>query len=255
MNVKRVFRPRVLAVIALAAMLVMSIAPAINVASANSGATAIITNAYYLNVRTGPGVGYSVVTVLARGTYVTMLGRNANASWVKVQPIDGSYWQGWVNAFYLAPSMNIWNLPIVDGAQPVPPPPGATGIITNAFYLNARTGPGVGFPVVTVLARGTGVNLVGRNAAGTWLNIEPTLPSQWRAWVNAYYVATSYPISSLPITDGTQPQPGPRTHVVQHGENLFRISLLYGTTVQAIAAANNIFNPNLIYVGQRLIIP
>jgi LysM repeat protein len=44
------------------------------------------------------------------------------------------------------------------------------------------------------------------------------------------------------------------THVVQIGENLFRISLKYGTTVEAIAAANNIINPNLVYAGQQLTI-
>jgi LysM repeat protein len=45
------------------------------------------------------------------------------------------------------------------------------------------------------------------------------------------------------------------THTVQAGENLYRISLQYGTTVAAIAQANNITNPSLIYVGQILIIP
>lgn len=45
------------------------------------------------------------------------------------------------------------------------------------------------------------------------------------------------------------------THVVQAGENLFRISLKYGTTVEAIAATNGIINPTFIYVGQELIIP
>jgi LysM repeat protein len=45
------------------------------------------------------------------------------------------------------------------------------------------------------------------------------------------------------------------THTVQAGENLYRISLMYGTTVTAIAQANNITNPSLIYVGQVLIIP
>jgi len=45
------------------------------------------------------------------------------------------------------------------------------------------------------------------------------------------------------------------THVVQAGENLFRIALKYGTTVQAIAAANGIVNPNVVYAGQELIIP
>lgn len=48
---------------------------------------------------------------------------------------------------------------------------------------------------------------------------------------------------------------GPRTHVVQAGQNLFRIALMYGTTVEAIAAANNITNPSLIAAGQTLTIP
>ena len=45
------------------------------------------------------------------------------------------------------------------------------------------------------------------------------------------------------------------THVVQTGENLFRIALRYGLTWPELAAANNIVNPNLIYVGQVLTIP
>lgn len=55
---------------------------------------------------------------------------------------------------------------------------------------------------------------------------------------------------------GTAPPPGGgRTHVVQPGENLFRIALRYGTTPQAIAAANNLPNVHLIYAGQVLRIP
>jgi lysozyme len=46
-----------------------------------------------------------------------------------------------------------------------------------------------------------------------------------------------------------------RIHVVQPGETLQRIATFYGTTWQAIANANNIINPNHIFVGQRLIIP
>jgi LysM repeat protein len=48
---------------------------------------------------------------------------------------------------------------------------------------------------------------------------------------------------------------GQVTHTVQPGENLYRISLQYGTTVTAIAQANNITNASLIYVGQVLKIP
>jgi LysM repeat protein len=44
-------------------------------------------------------------------------------------------------------------------------------------------------------------------------------------------------------------------HVVQRGENLYRIALRYGTTVQALASVNNLSSTSLIYVGQRLVIP
>lgn len=51
------------------------------------------------------------------------------------------------------------------------------------------------------------------------------------------------------------PQPNPGVHVVQAGENLYRIGRLYGVTAQAIAWANGLPNVNLVYVGQRLAIP
>ena len=41
-------------------------------------------------------------------------------------------------------------------------------------------------------------------------------------------------------------------HRVKYGENLYRIALRYGTTVQAIAQLNGIANPNRIYAGQVL---
>jgi murein DD-endopeptidase MepM/ murein hydrolase activator NlpD len=44
-------------------------------------------------------------------------------------------------------------------------------------------------------------------------------------------------------------------HVVQRGENLFRIALNYGLTTTQVAQANGITNLGNIAVGQRLIIP
>ena len=44
-------------------------------------------------------------------------------------------------------------------------------------------------------------------------------------------------------------------HIVKRGENLTYIAKKYKTTIQRICAANpSIKNPNLIYVGQKLII-
>jgi LysM repeat protein len=44
-------------------------------------------------------------------------------------------------------------------------------------------------------------------------------------------------------------------HVVQWGETLFRIARQYGTSVEAVSAANGIADPTHIYAGQRLVIP
>lgn len=64
----------------------------------------------------------------------------------------------------------------------------------------------------------------------------------------------------IPGATDMPPEPGmppgrPGVHIVQPGENLFRIALSYGTTVDAIAEANHIVNPWFIYVGQELTIP
>jgi murein DD-endopeptidase MepM/ murein hydrolase activator NlpD len=48
---------------------------------------------------------------------------------------------------------------------------------------------------------------------------------------------------------------GGGVYVVQNGDTLARIASRYGTTVWAIAQANGLANPSLIYVGQRLLVP
>jgi LysM repeat protein len=53
----------------------------------------------------------------------------------------------------------------------------------------------------------------------------------------------------------TQPSGDSCVYVVKSGDNLTRIALKYGTTVWAIAIANNLANPSFIWVGQRLTIP
>jgi len=44
-------------------------------------------------------------------------------------------------------------------------------------------------------------------------------------------------------------------HIVQFGDTLAIIAAQYGVTVDSVIAANNITNPNVLAVGQRLIIP
>ena len=75
---------------------------------------------------------------------------------------------------------------------------------------------------------------------------------------NANYIR----IGQVLLIPGTTPPPPPppppggqTTHVVQPGDNLYRISLRYGVSIDAIVAANRILNPWYIFVGQILVIP
>jgi lysozyme len=56
-------------------------------------------------------------------------------------------------------------------------------------------------------------------------------------------------------TSGSGSISTPRIHTIKSGDTLYALAIRYGTTVAAIAAANNLANPNQISVGQELTIP
>ncbi len=61
----------------------------------------------------------------------------------------------------------------------------------------------------------------------------------------------------LIILRGESPSPpqGSDIYIVQRGDTLSAIAHRLGTTISALAQANGLANPSLIYVGQRLLIP
>ena len=52
-----------------------------------------------------------------------------------------------------------------------------------------------------------------------------------------------------------EPKTSNNEYIVVSGDTLSALASKFGTTVQAIAQANGIKNPDLIFVGQRLTIP
>jgi LysM repeat protein len=64
---------------------------------------------------------------------------------------------------------------------------------------------------------------------------------------------TGTPATTPPPAAGTTPSTG--THIIQSDETLGMIGERYGVSVAALAQANALSNPSLIYVGQQLVIP
>ncbi|NLX08210.1 MAG: SH3 domain-containing protein [Chloroflexi bacterium] len=221
-----------------------------------------------LNVRSGPGTAYNVVTSLYRGTQLSLIARNADASWLKVIVPGGV--QGWASSGFIATGYPIFSLPVESVAPSGPTATVATGA------LNVRSGPGNAYSVVTSLYRGTAMALLARIFDNSWVKVQ--LSNGTVGWVSTGFITASVSISSLPV-DSSYPQPTYpqypsypsyptypsypsyptyptyRTHVVQTGENLFRIALHYNVPLYTLAAINGIYDVSRIYAGQVLLIP
>jgi N-acetylmuramoyl-L-alanine amidase len=160
-----------------------------------------IVNAVTLNVRGGPSTFYGVIGKLSSGTAVNLIGRTADNVWVVVDAPGGL--QGWVNSSFVNASIVISNLPIsgtIFSAPPPPPPPVVTNVqvgIVSAVALNVRVGPGSFYGEIGRLVSGESVNLIGRSADASWLQIQTG--SGLVGWVSTQYITTSFPIGNLPV--------------------------------------------------------
>lgn len=158
--------------------------------------TAVVTTGA-LNVRSGPGPNYSAVTVVYQGSQLTLIGRNADSSWVKVRTPNGT--EGWVNATLIQANVPISNLPVVDGSSPAQPvQPIAYNAVVTTGALNVRSGPSTAYPSVTVISQGTELNLIGRSATTGWVQV--TLPGGQQGWINPNFIFTNVNINTLPVT-------------------------------------------------------
>jgi uncharacterized protein YgiM (DUF1202 family) len=176
--------------------LIFSAAPGLAVQAApadQTTGTAVVTNASYLNVRSGPGVAFGVVTRLGNGAFVTLIGRNADGSWTQIQVAGGA--QGWVNSRYLAPSIPITNLPVT---QPIT----TSSAVVTAYYLNLRSGPGAGYSILRTLRGGDAVSMIARLGDNSWVQV--SLSDGLQGWLSTRYIQANAPVSSLPVAGGDQ---------------------------------------------------
>lgn len=229
--------------------------------------TALLTMALLL-LTAGPALADPGDALQAGTGYVTYM----------VKPGDTLYSIAWRHG------VNLWELARVNGIPNVnriyrgqlltipstrPPirifSPGAGSQISSPVTVTGENDTFEGHVSVRVLdaqwrvvGQGTGIG----GGWGTYAPFAVTVPfnvsvAQWglvEAWWNRPMDGAEVDTVSVSVYLSVQPVP-PRTYTVCRGDNLYRLAIRFGTTVQALAAANGILNPNLIYVGQVLIIP
>ncbi len=164
-----------------------------------------------LNVRSGPGLNYNVISMVYGNDTLSLTGRTADNGWLQVRlPPIGQ--EGWVMARYVEiGSGSINDLPIINGGTPPSPLPVSPTATVAVNQLNVRGGPGLGYNVIATLGWGDHAPLLGRSSDGKWLQIQVSSPYPTFAiptgWVLARYVWSSVPIFQLPVTDGGAPPP------------------------------------------------
>lgn len=70
----------------------------------------LVVNSSFLNVRTGPGVQFSVLITVVGGTELPVLGRAPDGIWFQVSTVVGV---GWVNVEFTIPRGSFDNVPVV----------------------------------------------------------------------------------------------------------------------------------------------
>ena len=137
-----------------------------------------------LNARHIPNfLGGEVVTKIRRGEILPVLGRNFDSSWAQLD-IDGT--TGWVNARYIdSPRLELAPLSLNAFA--------AEDVLfarVDTGRLNVRAKPI--YPageILTQIQRSHIVSVLGRNAAGTWLEVDIDYKGEGSVgWVNARYL-------------------------------------------------------------------
>lgn len=156
-------------------------------------------------VRSGPGFNYSAVGYVNNGSYINLIGRNSDSSWVKVSANNNTL-TGWMNASVIETTLSIGSLPVVDGTPVVTPPPttspppaGAATASVTTGALNVRSGPGLGYNVLGQVYLGQTVTLNGRNSEATWVKV--TTGTGLQGWVSAALIQANVAISTLPVVN------------------------------------------------------
>ena len=161
-------------------------------ASLTAGAfAASATTTTTVNVRSGAGTNYKVVTCVTKGKAVTTTG--TSGSWTKVTANGKT---GYISSKYLKAASSSSSTT----TQPATQPTSSTTVYATTT-LNVRSGPGTGYSILTSMKKGQ--SAVNTGVSGSWYKVSVNGKT---GYVSGKYTTTTKPASSTstPTTSGSK---------------------------------------------------
>lgn len=136
-----------------------------------------ITVPITMNVRTGPGLLYDVVSIVPKGTQGRIFGIDPNDEWFQIE-LEGLDTLVWVYQDLTTVIGSLTSVKWVTEAEVALLP----AAISQPLLLNARAGPGLTYEILTTIPQGTWMKITGIDTLGEWYRVELADLDQ-QAWI------------------------------------------------------------------------
>ena len=156
-----------------------------------------ITTPYFMNVRSGPGLDYEVITTVPEGTRASIYGRDPLDDWfqVQIEGVDGMVWiyqdlttvEGSLDGVRF---LQQWEIDLI--ARPGDGPLA----ITTPDILNVRSGPGLDYDILTTVTKGTQATIIGIGPNSEWYKVNLGVLSE-PAWIYAGLTTVTGSLASV----------------------------------------------------------
>ncbi len=173
----------------------------------------------FVNVRAQPSTSAQLLGQINRGQSVTVIGKSGDGQWVQVSFAASPNGSGWVFTQVASISGDLNSVPVTDGQTPSTPPPASGEQLQPPFvrlkadqpFANVRSGPDVSFQRLGQLdATRPAARVKGKNAAGSWWQIEfPGAPDN-TAWVFGQLVDLTGDANAVPVVQSPAPPGAPQ---------------------------------------------
>jgi N-acetylmuramoyl-L-alanine amidase len=178
-------RYRVTSIFMIMLALAMSLGVLLSFANTAFADTAVVSSDT-LNIRAGPGTGYSIITQAGSGERLPVLEKSGD--WYCVSLSTGQ--KGWLAGWLVS----------IEQSQAQPVQNNSQSAKVNGSSVNIRSGPGTGYNIVTQVGSGSTLPILGSSA--DWYNV--SISSGGSGWIAGWLVTVvNSPVSTPSRSDAT----------------------------------------------------